>query len=308
MAKLSRKKGITSQFFHVFIQDSSATTGAGLTGLAFNTAGLACKYINAGGTLSAAITLEDITTLGTYAAPTSNAHMRFKELNSASPSQGMYEIQVHNDWMNLTGGNIVVMMAGATNMAQLRFEIDLQADVNTTHVAGTAQTGRDLGASVLLSNGTGVGQVSLSSGLVTLAGVTHTGAVIPTVTNLTNLPAITANWLTAAGLAADAVTEIQAGLATAAALAIVEGFIDLEVAAILALLDDPRAEPGQNAPPVNPDLATKIDYLYAWTRNRKTNDGTTTKFYADNGTTVNQKQTTSEAAGTVEKSEIISGP
>lgn len=42
---------------------------------------------------------------------------------------------------------------------------------------------------------------------------------ITTVTNLTNLPAITANWLTAAGLASDAVAEIQAGLATAAAVA-----------------------------------------------------------------------------------------
>lgn len=45
-----------------------------------------------------------------------------------------------------------------------------------------------------------------SGGLVTLAGVTHTGAVIPTVTTLTNLPAITSNWLTAAGIASDAFT------------------------------------------------------------------------------------------------------
>jgi hypothetical protein len=41
-----------------------------------------------------------------------------------------------------------------------------------------------------------------------------TAGTITTTTNLTNLPAITANWLTAAGLAADAVTEIQSGLAT----------------------------------------------------------------------------------------------
>ncbi len=41
-------------------------------------------------------------------------------------------------------------------------------DVNTTHVSDTAQTGRDLGASVLLSSGTGAGQVSLSSGTVTV--------------------------------------------------------------------------------------------------------------------------------------------
>lgn len=148
MAKLSRKRGITSQILHIFIQDSSATTGAGLTGLLFNSASLACKYINAGGTLSGAITLEDITTLGTYQAPTANTNMRFKEVSSVSPSQGIYELHLHNDWMNLTGGSLVIMLAGATNMAQFRLEIDLQADVNVTHVAGTVQTAGDLAAMI----------------------------------------------------------------------------------------------------------------------------------------------------------------
>lgn len=47
----------------------------------------------------------------------------------------------------------------------------------------------------------------------TLASTTNISAgTITTVTTLTNLPAITANWLTAAGLATDAVTEIQTGL------------------------------------------------------------------------------------------------
>jgi len=44
----------------------------------------------------------------------------------------------------------------------------------------------------------------LDTANVTLAATTHTGAVIPTVTTLTNLPAITANWLTAAGINAGA--------------------------------------------------------------------------------------------------------
>lgn len=39
-------------------------------------------------------------------------------------------------------------------------------DVNAKLIGGTAQTGRDIGASVLLSNGTGAGQVSLSSGVI----------------------------------------------------------------------------------------------------------------------------------------------
>lgn len=45
-------------------------------------------------------------------------------------------------------------------------------EVNTTHLAGTSQTARDIGASVLLSSGTGTGQISLSSGAVKVqAGV-----------------------------------------------------------------------------------------------------------------------------------------
>ena len=48
------------------------------------------------------------------------------------------------------------------------------ADANTVKLgpsgSGTAQTARDIGASVLLSSGTGTGQISLSSGLVSLSG------------------------------------------------------------------------------------------------------------------------------------------
>lgn len=41
-------------------------------------------------------------------------------------------------------------------------------DVNAKLIGGTAQTGRDIGASVLLSNGTGAGQVKLASGYVAM--------------------------------------------------------------------------------------------------------------------------------------------
>jgi hypothetical protein len=40
--------------------------------------------------------------------------------------------------------------------------------VNAAQIGGTTQTGRDIGASVLLSSGTGTGQISLSSGAVTV--------------------------------------------------------------------------------------------------------------------------------------------
>ena len=43
-------------------------------------------------------------------------------------------------------------------------------DVNTKLLGGTSQTGRDIGTSVLLSAGTGTGQVNLSSGAVPVKG------------------------------------------------------------------------------------------------------------------------------------------
>jgi hypothetical protein len=58
-----------------------------------------------------------------------------------------------------------------------------QLGVNAVNIGGTAQTGRDLGASVLLSSGTGTGQISLSSGAVLLQA-TQTGVTIPTVTTV----------------------------------------------------------------------------------------------------------------------------
>lgn len=46
--------------------------------------------------------------------------------------------------------------------------IDSNGRVDVIKIAGTTQTARDIGASVLLSSGTGTGQVSLSSGTVTV--------------------------------------------------------------------------------------------------------------------------------------------
>lgn len=84
-----------------------------------------------------------------------------------------------------TVDNATNISAIKTKTDSLTFTVANVLDANTLRVGGTTQTARDIGASVLLSNGTSTGQISLSSGLVTLAGVTHTGAVIPTVTTLT---------------------------------------------------------------------------------------------------------------------------
>jgi len=71
---------------------------------------------------------------------------------------------------------------------------------------------------------------------------------------------------------------------------------------------DTSGEPGQGAPPVSTDLRNKIDYLYKFTRNKVTNDGSTIEVYNDAGDTVDQKSSVSSAGGTVTRGEFSSGP
>lgn len=86
------------------------------------------------------------------------------------------------------------------------------------------------------------------------------------------------------------------------------GRLDLIIDAILAMLDDPRAEPGQGAPAVNADMATKVDYLYKAWRNKSTQTSTTYSLYDDAGTTVDQKSTDSDDGSTATKGEVGTGP
>jgi hypothetical protein len=110
----------------------------------------------------------------------------------------------------------------------LPLSVDASGRVDVLKVNGTSQTARDLGASVLLAadqavNATKWGGVAVTgmpmptytqpTGFLaatfpaTVASTTNiTAGTITTVTTLTNLPAITAGWLTAAGIAADAIT------------------------------------------------------------------------------------------------------
>jgi len=58
-----------------------------------------------------------------------------------------------------------------------------------------------------------------------------------------------------------------------------------QIDTIESLLDDARGEPGDIAPPVNPDLATKIDYLYKFMRNKIETVASTGRIhvYSDSG-------------------------
>lgn len=220
--KLIIKKGVTSKLIRVFIQNNSVATGAGLTGLVFNSGSLTAYYIREGDASATAITLATMT-VGTWATG------GFKEVD-ATNMPGLYEIGIPNAAIASGSNSVVVMLKGATNMATVILEIqlvdvDLQdtvrfgltalpnapaesagglytrgsgvgqinqpanglidvntlrwngtavatpatagiPDVNVKNIGNTLQTARDIGASVLLSSGTGTGQLDFTSGVV----------------------------------------------------------------------------------------------------------------------------------------------
>jgi hypothetical protein len=51
----------------------------------------------------------------------------------------------------------------------------------------------------------------------------------------------------------------------------------------------------------------KIGYLFKAWRNKKSNNGTENQLYADDATTIDQKQSTTESGGTVTKGEWTTG-
>lgn len=90
--------------------------------------------------------------------------------------------------------------------------IDSNGRVDVIKVAGTTQTARDIGASVLLSAGTGAGQLDFTSGVVKANATQWLGGTIPAV-NVTGVPLVdlkytlgTISPATAGSVRADAVT------------------------------------------------------------------------------------------------------
>ena len=95
------------------------------------------------------------------------------------------------DATNMTGlYSILIPAAFLDTLGEICFKY---VGAGASHVLDTYFVVTNLpGEAGILQSGTGTGQVSLSSGLVTLAPVTHTGAVIPVTTTVTDLT-VTAN-------------------------------------------------------------------------------------------------------------------
>lgn len=215
--KLAFKAGTTSKDINIFIQDSSVSTGAGLTGLAYNSGSLTAYYHRQGASSATAIALAT-KTVGTWATG------GFVAVDGTN-MPGVYELGIPDAALASGATWVIIMLKGASNMAPVVLEIELTAWDNQNATTGglsalpnaaAAATGGlptvDSSNAVKLQSGTGANQISLSSGLVTLAGVTHTGATIPTVTttgtatNVTTVNGLASGVITATSIASDAIT------------------------------------------------------------------------------------------------------
>ena len=190
--KLLVKQNSTSVLATVFFQDSSSTTGAGLGSIVYNSSGISAYYFKEGAASATPISLAPMT-IGTWATGG-------LILIDGTHAPGLVQLGLPNA-MFTSLGSVAVYIFGVTNMAPLVLEIqvvafdpadsvrlgltalpnatagatnglplsvDSSGRVDVLKINGASQTARDIGASVLLSSGTGTGQVLLSSGTVTV--------------------------------------------------------------------------------------------------------------------------------------------
>lgn len=215
--KLIKVAGATSEIWQIFIQDSSSTTGAGITALTNASSGLTAYYHRDTDTTATAITLASMT-VGTF---TSSGFKKIDDTNMP----GWYQFCPPNAALASGAKSCAFWLGGATNMAPLPIEcqltavnpdsatafitgvnsiapptnwnllsVDASGRVDVIKIAGTSQTARDIGASVLLSSGTGTGQLDFTSGVTKANATQWLGGTIPAV-SVTGVPLVDAKYL-----------------------------------------------------------------------------------------------------------------
>lgn len=196
---LDYQLGQTSVVLRVKLrQDSTgASPGKGKTGVAFNTTGLVVSTIadneaTATAYTAAGSTVESITTLGTYAAPTATK-CRFKEVD-ATNHPGVYELQLADARLGVASAkSLLVSITGVSGVMDTDCVIPLRS-VNPydgvrfgVTALPNAAAGANGGLPTVDANnnihgvqpGTGTGQINPSGGKVpaTLASTDVTGNV-----------------------------------------------------------------------------------------------------------------------------------
>ena len=109
--------GSTDQSIDVFLQDSSSSTGAGLTGLLYNSAGLTCYYREGATGTSTQLTLATQTVGGAH------SDGGFVEVDSTN-MPGVYRLDLSDTMVSDEGYNTIYLQ-GATNLLATAIRINL---------------------------------------------------------------------------------------------------------------------------------------------------------------------------------------
>ena len=133
MAKLAIKKASTDVTVYLFIQASNVTTGAGLTGLTFETASLVASYVRP---LAARAAI----TLATQTMDGAHSDGGFVEVD-ATNMPGVYRLDLPDAVCAAGVNSVVVMLKGAANMSPVVLEIQLTTfDLNTDIIGADSDT------------------------------------------------------------------------------------------------------------------------------------------------------------------------
>lgn len=178
--QLIRKNGATSNILRVRLRNSS--TGQGLTGLSSASSGLIISTIcDNEATVTAytvaGSTIETISSLGTFATPTSTK-CRFKEVDSTN-DPGLYELQLADARFAVSNAKTLrIFLSGATNLLGKEVLVQLTAtdiDDSVRHGLTALPNAAAEASGGLVTRGTGTGQISVSSGQVILQSGTGAG-------------------------------------------------------------------------------------------------------------------------------------
>lgn len=146
MAKLSILAGATSQSFNIFVQDSSATVGTGLAGIAPAGGALLANfkaYYSFSGANAASVAISLAVLAAVNSAWSSAGIVEIDATNM----KGVYRVDIPNAALaTAKGRSVTVFFYGGTNVAPVALDIELTSFDNQTAIASTGDTFTRLGA------------------------------------------------------------------------------------------------------------------------------------------------------------------
>jgi hypothetical protein len=318
VGRIALKKGTTSYLGTIYIEDQR--TGAGLTGLAFNTASLTAYYTRAdqGDTNAAAITLATAAR-GTF---TSSGFIE----KDATNAPGWYEFGVPNAVLASGSSWATVTFKGAANMKPATMFIELVdntvQDISTT--LGTP-AGASISADIAsVQSDTNDLQNRVPAALVGGRMDSDIGAISTDATAANNLEALLdgTGGVTLSGTLSGSVGSVAAGGITSATFA--AGAIDAAAIAgdaitaaklaadvgteiATATAGTTLSELSQATPSATPTLAQAIMLMYMALRNQTDTTSGQISYTNDAGTVI-VKCTLADNGVTFTKSECVAGP